>query len=230
VTETVRNAEGKSVWEAKKTIAIKEPVKKQQARKDGNLYFMRQLQLPGGQYTIEGAVEDLNAGKSGKATETLRTSDSLPGFAVSDVMFVRRLNESVDRFEADQVLSYDGKALAPLLDPVFAADEPFDLQLYFIIYPDLRGAKPEISLEIMCNGQAVGRSQLAFNDEIRNTATENGPMSAKGDQKNEFPYLADLRDASFPAGQYEARVTIRQGRNTVARVVPFRVVRASAAQ
>src|ERR1019366_5692206 len=37
VTETVRNAEGKSVWEAKKDIAIKEPLKKQQARKDGNL-------------------------------------------------------------------------------------------------------------------------------------------------------------------------------------------------
>ena len=30
-------------------------------------------------------------------------------------------------------------------------------------------------------------------------------------------------DASFEAGQYEARVTIRQGRNTVTRVARFRV-------
>jgi hypothetical protein len=224
VMETVRNAEGKSVWEAKKDIAIREPVKKQQARKDGNLYFMRELQLPGGQYTIEAGVEDLVAGKSGKASEALRAGDSLPGFAVSDAMFVRPLNESADRFEAEQVLSYDGKALAPLLDPVFTADEPFSLRLYFIIYPDLRGAKPEMSLEILRNGQAVGRSQLAFNDEIRNTAGENGTLSGKSEQKHEFPYLAEIRDASFDAGQYEARVTIRQGRNTVTRATPFRVV------
>jgi hypothetical protein len=225
VTETVRNAAGKSVWEAKKDFTIKEPLKKQQARKDGNLYYMRALQLPGGQYTIEALVEDLVAGKSGKASETLRSSDSLPGFAVSDAMFVRPLNESADRFEADQILAYDGKALAPLLDPVFTADEPFVLRLYFIIYPDLGGAKPEISLEILRDGQTVGRSQLAFNDEIKNTAGENGTLSGKSEQKHEFPYMTEIRDATFSAGQYEARVTIRQGRNTVTRTVPFRVER-----
>jgi len=142
---------------------------------------------------------------------------------VSDAMFVRPLNESADRFVADQVLQYDGKALAPLLDPVFAANEPFELRLYFIIYPDLGGAKPEISLEILRNGQVAGKSGLAFNDKIRNTAGENGTLSGKSEQKHEFPYLADIRDASFEAGQYEARVTIRQGRNTVTRVARFRV-------
>ena len=223
VTETVRNAAGKSVWEAKKDFSIKEPLKKQAARKGGNLYYMRFLQLPGGQYTIEAVVEDLAAGKSGKASETLRTSDSLPGLAVSDAMFVRPLNESADRFEADQILAYDGKALAPLLDPVFAANEPFVLRLYFIIYPDLAGAKPEISLEILRNGQAVGRSQLAFNDEIKNTAGEDGTLSGKSEQKHEFPYMTEIRDASFDAGRYEARVTMRQGRNTVTRGVAFRV-------
>lgn len=223
VTETVRNAEGKSVWEAKKDFTIKEPLKKRQARMGGNLYYMRSLQLPGGQYTIEALVEDLAAGKSGKASETLRTSDSLPGLAVSDAMFVRPLNESADRFEADQILAYDGKALAPLLDPVFTANEPFVLRLYFVIYPDLQGAKPEISLEILRNGQTVGRSQLGFKDEIKNTAGENGTLSGKSEQKHEFPYLTEIRDASFDAGQYEARVTVRQGRNTVTRSVAFRV-------
>ena len=223
-TETVRNAEGKNVWEAKKDISIKEPLKKKDVRRAGNLYYMREVQLPGGQYTIEGAVDDLVAEKSGKAaTQSLRASDSLPGFAVSDAMFVRPLKESSDRFEADQVLAYNGTALAPLLDPVFTANEPFELRLYFVIYPDIGGAKPEISLEILRNGQAVGRSQLAFNDVIKNTAGENGTLSGKTEQKHEFPYLADLRDATFDKGQYEARLTVRQGRNTVTRTVPFRV-------
>jgi len=46
----------------------------------------------------------------------LRASDSLHGFAVSD------------RFEAGRALSYAGKALAALLDPAFAAMEPFTLR------------------------------------------------------------------------------------------------------
>lgn len=90
--------------------------------------------------------------------------------------------------------------------------------------PIFRAAKSEISLEILRDGHVEGRSQPAFNDEIKNTAVENGTMSGKGEQKHEFPYMANIRDASFGAGQYEARLTIRQGRNTVTRGVPFRVV------
>jgi hypothetical protein len=230
VSQTVRNVEGKTVWQSKKEVTLKEPAKKMPSRRAGSLYYMRQLQLPAGEYTIEAAVEDLVAGKSGTVSQPVHATDSGPGLDVSDAMFVRPLNEAADRFEADQVLSYDGKALAPMLDPVFLANQPFELRLYFIIYPDIRGAKPEISLEILRNGQAVGRSQMAFNDEIRNTTTENGTMGSKGEQKHEFPYLTDMRDATFDAGQYEARLTIRQGRNTVTRVAPFRVIRAPAGQ
>jgi len=48
-------------------------------------------------------------------------------------------------------------------------------------------------------------------------------MSGKSEQKHEFPHLTEIRDATFDTGQYEARVTIRQGRNAVTRAVPFRV-------
>jgi hypothetical protein len=224
VTQMVRDAAGKFVWQQKKEITLKGPLRRLEARRAGNLCYMREVKLPGGQYTIEATVEDLIAGKSGSTSEPLRASDSLPGFAVSDALIVRKLDESVDKFEADQVLSYDGKALAPMLDPSFRANQPIDLQIYFIIYPDFRGGKPEMSLEILRNGQAVGRSQLPFRDEIRNTATEGGTMDAKGEQKHEFPYLATTISAAFDAGAYEARVTIRQDRNTITLVVPFRVL------
>ncbi len=223
VTETVRNAQGKSVWEARKDISIKETVKKHSGREKGNIYYVRGVQLPGGEYTVEATVEDLVAGKSGKDSNTLHATSNLPGLAVSDAIFARYLNEAADRFEADRVLAYDGRALAPLLDPVFMANQPFTLRLYFVIYPDLNGAQPEVSLEILNNGQSAGRSQLGFRDVIKNTAGENGTLSGKSEQKHEFPYLTEIRDASFDAGQYEARVTVRQGRNTVTRSVPFRV-------
>jgi hypothetical protein len=229
VTEMVRNTDGKVVWQAKKEVTVKEPLKKQQVREAGSLYYLRELQLPAGHYTIEATVEDLAAGKSGTASEPLQASDSLPGFDVSDALFVRPFKDASDKFEADQVLSYDGNALAPMLDPVFTAGQEFDLQLYLIIYPDISGAQPEINFEIVRNGQVVGHSQLSFNDRIRNTSAEGGTLGPKGEQKHEFPYLATIMKASFDAGQYEARVIIRQGRNTVTRAAPFRVVPAGGA-
>ena len=223
MTETVRNAEGKAVWQGKKEVTLKEPAKKLAARQSGSLFYMRTLQLPGGQYTVEATVEDLLAQKSGTASEPLHATDTLPGLGVSDPLFVRPLR-SDDRFEADGIFMYDGKAIAPMLDPVFTANEPFELQLYFVIYPDIQGAIPEMSLEILRNGHVEGRSQLAFKDKIKETSVENGTLSGHGEQKHEFPYMADILDATFGAGQYEARVTIRQGRNTVTHGVPFRVV------
>lgn len=225
----VKNAEGKRVWQAKREFSLKVPPRNVPERRTGNLYFIREVQLPGGKYTLEAAVQDLNAGKNWNFSEPLRANTNLPGFSLSDAFFVRKLNDSADKFEGDQVLNYEGRALAPLLDPVFPTGRPFDLELYFIMYPDLRGGQPQISVEILRDGQTVGRSQLAFNDSIRDTSRENQDVGAgvgarTGEQKGQFPYIAAIRDASFSPGQYEARVTVRQDKQTITRSVSFRVV------
>ncbi len=225
----VKNDGGKSVWQAKREFNLKVPPRKVEERRAGNLYFIREVQLPGGKYTLEAVVQDLNSGKTWNFSEPLQATSNLPGFSVSDAFFVRKLNESADKFEGDQGLNYEGRALAPLLDPVFPSGRPFDLELYFIMYPDLRGGQPQISIEILRDGQTVGRSQVAFNDSIRDTSRENqdvgpGAGAKNGEQKGSFPYIAAIRDASFSAGQYEARVTVRQDKQTITRSVSFRVV------
>ena len=230
VTTEVKNAEGKQVWQAKKEFNLKVPPRKLQERRTGSLYFIREVQLPGGKYTIEAVVQDLNSGKSWNFSEPLRASTSLPGFSMSDAILVRKLNDAADKFEGDQGLNYEGRALAPLLDPAFPADRPLDLELYFIMYPDLRGGQPQISVEILRDGQTVGRSQVAFKDNIRDTSRENQDVGAgagakNGEQKGEFPFIAAIRDASFSAGRYEARVTVRQDKQTITRSVSFRVAR-----
>ena len=230
LTAEVKNADGKQVWQAKKEFNLKVPPRKLQERRTGSLYFIREVQLPGGKYTIEAVVQDLNSGKSWNFSEPLRASTSLPGFAMSDAILVRKLNDAADKFEGDQGLNYEGRALAPLLEPSFPADRPLDLELYFIMYPDLRGGQPQISIEILRDGQTVGRSQVAFNDSIRDTSRENqdvgpGAGAKNGEQKGEFPFIAAIRDASFSAGQYEARVTVRQDKQTITRSVSFRMVK-----
>lgn len=223
VTQIARNEKGQAVWQARKEILVRGPLQKLEQRRAGNLYYMREIQLPAGQYTLEATVEDLLAGTSGSIREPLRTGDGLPGFNVSDALFVRPFNGSADRIEADQVFSYDGEAIAPVLAPEFRAGELSTLQLYFVIYPDPMGAKPEISFEILHGGRVVGRTVLPFTDELRDTSRE-GIGAMKGEQKRQFPYLATLKGVKLNAGEFEARVTVRQNRNVITRTVPFRVL------
>lgn len=228
LTVMVKNADGKTVWQAKKEFNLKGPSRRLAERRAGSLYFVRDVQLPGGKYTIEAVAQDLNSGKSWNFSEPLKASSNLPGFSLSDAFFVRKLNESADKFEGDQSLSYEGRALAPLLDPSFHSAQPFDLELYFVMYPDTRGGQPQISIEIQRDGQVVGRSQVAFNDSIRDTTKGHdvgmGAVAGMGEAKGQFPYVAAIRDATFSPGQYEAMVTVRQDKQTITRSVPFRVL------
>ena len=227
LTAQVKNADGKTVWQAKKDFNLKGPSRKLDERRTGNLYFIRDVQLPGGTYTVEAIAEDLNSGKRWNCSEPLKATSNLPGFSLSDAFIVRKLNESTDKFEGDQSLSYEGRALAPLLDPSFPSTHPFDLELYFIIYPDTRGGQPQISVEILRDGQAVGRAQVAFTDSIRDTTKGHevgmGAGPKMGEEKGQFPYIAAIRDATFSAGEYEARLTVRQDKQTITRSVSFRV-------
>ena len=225
LTQIARNASGKIVWQASKPVTLHGPLKKLDARRGGNLYYMREVVLPAGKYTLEAIVDDLIADKHGAVREPLRTGMGTPGFTVSDALAVRPFNGAGDRFEADQVLQYDGNAISPVLDPVFRANQAFTLQIYLVVYPDILGAQPQMSLEILRHGRVVGRSALPFTDKIHNDAVESSGMSSMmGEQKHEFPYLATLRGIELSPGDYEARVTVRQGTLALTRPVNFRVL------
>ena len=141
----------------------------------------------------------------------------------SDAMLVRTLDDAVDKFESDETLLFNTTALAPLVDPIFHANQPFTLQVYFIMYPDYKGTIPQMDLDILHNGESVGHSKLVFSDKIRNTTTEGSSLESSGEQKTQFPYLANLPDMRLDPGPYEARVTVKQGRNTAVRVAKFTV-------
>ncbi len=231
---TVRNSKGASVWSFKKDFNIHGPAAKLDARRQGNMFFMRWVTLPGHEhYTLEAKVEDLLGGTAGLYQTPLQTGQDAPGLVASDALAVRPYRGAVDKFEADQVFSYDGDALAPVLDPVFRAEKPINLQLYLVLYPDLHGDLPDLSMEILRGGQVVGRMPLQFKSGLAKSSTEGkfatmqgyGVAGAAivGSTVKEFPYLADVKGAKFTAGNYEAVVYIRQGKKLIKRSVAFRV-------
>jgi len=83
----------------------------------------------------------------------------------------------VDKFEADQVLSYEGEALSPVLDPVFRAGQPVDLQIYCgFIRISRRPARSEH--DVMNEGRVVAHMSLPFKSGLANSARE-GPTTGR---------------------------------------------------
>lgn len=232
ITAAVRNANGTAIWTGRKEINVHGPSRRVDERRQGSMFFMRGVSLPGqGPFTLEARVEDLLAGTTGVIQTPLKTSRNAPGLVATDALVVRPYRGSADKFEADQVLSYEGDALAPVLDPVFPAGKPMDLRVYLRIYPDIRGAPLEMSMEILHDGRVVARMPLPFQSGLASQARDGASSSISGRAENivggqakEFPYLADMRGAKFSPGDYRGVISVRQGKNVIKRVVAFRVV------
>jgi len=238
LTATVRNTKGAAIWTGAREVNVRGPARKLDARRQGSMFFMRGVTLAGkGPFTLEAKVEDLVAGTTGMIQMPLRVGRNAPGLVASDALVVRPFLGSVDKFEADQVLSYEGEALSPVLDPVFRAEEPIDLQVYLRLYPDIHGAPLDLSMEILHDGRVVARMPLQFNSGLANNAREGASSkiggrveSTVGGQAKEFPYLVNLKGAKFSPGNYQGVVSIRQAKSVIKRVVAFKVVGKAFAQ
>jgi len=152
-------------------------------------------------------------------------ANSLPGLGASDLLFVRKFDRAIDAMQGDTVISYDGEGLAPMLSPAFAANEPFQLALYFTFYPDMNGKQPVLTLDILSKGQSNGTTTLAFTDKLRDDSRSGSGSAFAGEQKGQFPYLAKLGNASFNEGEYDAVIEIKQDSVIQKRSVHFRVYR-----
>jgi hypothetical protein len=223
ITQIVRNADGKIVWHADKDVKIGGPLAKLKERQAGNLYLMRDVLLPGGQFTLEASVQDLLAKKTSNISEPLKTGASVPGLRISDAMFVKAYHGNVDRFEADMVFNYEGYAIAPMLGPVFPANTPFKVELYFIIYPDVSGPPIGITLEILQGGKVVASASMPFKSALRNNIESQKGSAVSSERVHGFDYLASLDVAKMSASDCQARLTVRQGKNVVTRLVDFTV-------
>ncbi len=231
ITATVRSATGVAVWSGRREITVHGPVQKLNQRREGSMFFMRAVTIIGqGPFTLEAKVEDLLANTTGVIQTPLRFGQNARSLVASDALVVRPYKGSADKFEADQVLSYDGEALSPVLDPVFRAEQPVNLQIYLRLYPDIHGDPLDLRMEVLSEGRVMARMSLPFKGMLSNSGREgasngaNGSASMWGGQAHEFPYLVNMKGAKFPAGDYQGVISIRQGKSVIKRVVAFKVI------
>jgi len=231
LTATVRNVKGTAIWSGRRDVIVHGPVQKLNERREGSMFFMRGVTVVGqGPFTLEAKVEDLLGNTSGVIQTPLRVGRNAPGLVATDALVVRPFKGSADKFEADQVLSYEGEALSPVLDPVFRAGQPVDLQIYLRLYPDIHGAPLDLSMEVQSEGRVVARMALPFKGGLANSGLEGasngvgGTANMVGGQAKEFPYLVNMKGAKFPAGDYQGIISIHQGGHVIKRVIAFKVI------
>ena len=230
ITAIIRDAKGAEIWTGGKDVSIHGPLPRLAARREGSMFFMRGVTVVGqGPFTLEAKVQDLIGNTSGTVQAPLRVGRNAPSLVATDAMAVRPFKRSGDMFESDQVLAYDGEALSPVLDPVFRADRPVDLQVYLRLYPDIHGSPLELSMEVQREGRVVARMALPFKGGLASSAREGasngigGSSNILGGQAKEFPYLVNMKGARFPPGDYQGIISIRQGTSVVRRVIHFQV-------
>ena len=107
-----------------------------------------------------------------------------------------------------------------MLDPVFHAEQPVDMQIYVRLYPDIHGAPLDIQMEMLQRRTRRGSYGIclskARSPTVRAKAPRAEPLVRRmylGGQAKEFPYLANLKGAKFPPGDYQGIISIRQGKS-----------------
>ena len=232
VTMAARYASGKKngeiAWSQSKDVKVSGPLAKFHERELSNLLYLREISLPAGKYTLESTVEDFLAKKTGSVSEPLKTGSGVPGLMVSDALFVRWFKGNADKFESDTVLNYEGNGFTPLLDPVFPANKPFKVDAFLILYPDVYGPQPIITMEIIREGKVVAAAQMPFKTKLRNDAMGGkgvgGDTGMIGGLQHGFDYVASMNVDKMSPCDCQAKVTIQQGKSVVVRMLDLKVV------
>jgi hypothetical protein len=237
ITAIVRDAKGAAIWTGRKDVNLHGPLARLAKRREGSIFFMRAVTLMGqGPFTVEAKVEDLVGQTTGTITTPVHVGRNALDLVATDALVVRPVKGSADAFESDQILEYEGETLSPVLDPVYRADQPVDMQVYLRLYPDIHGTPLDMSMEVLNEGKVVGRMTLPFKGTLSNSALD-GPTSGAtnksniyGAQAKEFPYLVNMKGARLTAGDYQGLISIHQGKDVIKRVVAFKVVGSGSAQ
>jgi VWFA-related protein len=202
----VKGADGQVAAKVSRDLANDIPADKFEAFTRGDLTFAQPMLLAPGRYTVETAVVDRENGAASAKRAALVVSDQ-PGIGLSELVPVRR----VDPFDIPKdggrnptdPLHFAGGKITPSLDGVYPAGT--DIPLYMVIYPAPAGGAPRLSIEVLQNGKPVSSAS---------------PELPPADPTGAIPFMSSIQPAP---GDYEIKVTARQGASAASRMIALRV-------
>jgi VWFA-related protein len=175
----------------------------------GSIIMQRHFSFNPGEYLLEAAVFDYQSGKAGAQRSTFKISQSPSGPALSDIAMIQRIDPVPEEADPTEPMRYGkGKVVPSASERVVAGKN--ELSFFFVIHPDPNLAEqPRLDMQILESGETVAQVPLPLRQ-----ATASGAL----------PYLASIRSAGLPSGDYEVIGRLSQGDNTVERSLSFQIV------
>lgn len=165
-------------------------------RRQGQAVFRHTLRLAPGRYTLQTAVQDVDAGRVSVDRREIVVPAAPAGLALSSLTVVRRETPSGGEAAPPDPLRVGGIAIAPALDKAVLPADSRALDYFVTVYPG-GGPEPlELTLALRQDGRSVGRALPAL-----------PPAQADG----RVSVLGSLGVDSLAPGTYELVATARQG-------------------
>jgi len=197
VLALLKDAQGRIVQKYSQDIPYQGPLDKLDAARAGHFIYTQHANVPPGRYTLETAVLDREGEKVSARKSVYVAPAGTGGVALSSLSFIRRLESEAGSGELDDPYHFEGGKITPTLAETMPGGPSSQISLFFVIYPARDSHEPpELIIEFLHEGNVMGR------------ATPQLPLA---DTQGRIPYVATSPIEQLKAGEYEVRVTVKQG-------------------
>ncbi len=175
--------------------------------KTGSITMQRHFTAEPGTYSLEVAILDHNAGKTGAQRIPFEVTGPANGFFLSDLSMVQRIDAMPDAVDLMDPMRYgDGRVVPQISQKVSLAAK--EISFFFIVHTQDSAVAPRLEMELRRNGKAMARSPLTL------SKTSGGAI---------LPYLTSIQTAALAAGNYEVVERLTQGESSAERKLSFQI-------
>jgi hypothetical protein len=202
----VRDERGQVVRKASEDFNVELTDERLAALRSHTLTWTRPVDLPPGHYTMQASVVD-REGNRASTGECAFFNPERTGIGLSDIALAQRVEPISGAADTADPLQFQGGHVIPELATTLAVDaQP---SVYFVVYPDrLRAEKPDIVVQFLLDGKVIAKQASALPEPDASGAI---PMT-----------IASIASVAKP-GNYELKVTARQGTSTAQASVRYSI-------
>lgn len=211
----VKAADGKVVKRFSRDQPLKGKLEQAGALKASNFNFREQFTVPPGRYTVEASVVDQTNKRVGARRTVFMAAAKPAGVVMSAPALVRGYQAGAKDLTPEEPFQFQGGRVTPTLGNTVRAVRGAQLALFFTVYPDSSVAeKPQGMVQYLKDGTVVG-----------NAAFELPAADAQG----RIQYVLSTPADSMPPGDYEVKITVKQGASTTQETTLVKIEAAPAA-
>jgi VWFA-related protein len=190
-------------------FVLRGPIQQMQQARGGQILFFRQPSLGAGKYTLEVAIHDALAGRSGVQRSEFVVPEAVPHtLQVSSLVVAERMErlkaeerDSTNPLHAGDVLVY------PNLGEPIRKSQQKTIPFYVVVIPG-SGVPPTAVLDVVKDGQTLAQVPVALP-----AANASGRIA----------HIAQLPTDGLPTGHYLLRLVVTQGDRREVRETAFEV-------